>query len=37
MILVVIEVLIGLISLSMGLYMKKIDVNICYLQQYEWF
>ena len=36
MISAVIEALIGSISLSTGLH-KKIDANILYLQQYEWF
>ena len=37
MISAVIEALIGSISLSTGLHTKKIDANILYLQQYEWF
>ncbi len=37
MISVLIEALIGSISLSTGLHTKKIDANIRYLQQYEWF
>ena len=36
MISVLIEALIGSISLSTGLH-EKIDANILYLQQYEWF
>lgn len=37
MISALIEGLIGSISLSTGLHTKKIDANIRYLQQYEWF
>ncbi|MGQ0422188.1 hypothetical protein ACT4US_29175, partial [Bacillus sp. HC-Mk] len=37
MISALIEALIGSSSLSTGLHMKKIDANIRYLQQYEWF
>jgi hypothetical protein len=37
MISALIEALIGSISLSTGLHTKKIDANILYLQQYEWF
>ncbi|WP_240528957.1 hypothetical protein [Bacillus thuringiensis] len=37
MISALIEALIESISLSTGLHTKKIDANILYLQQYEWF